>query len=92
MRCPNCGNDQQSVFVKPERFSDHDLRTAQCSQCGMQMEMITRIKSVYVFNPVTEEREPVPLDLFHRDDFRSVLRGDKPHPAKTAFDREHGDA
>lgn len=92
MQCPNCENDQQNVLVKPERFTDHDLRTAQCAQCGMQFELITRIKSVYVFNPVTEERESVSLDRFARDDFKAILRGDKPHPAKVSFDREHGHA
>ena len=91
MECPNCGNDQQQVFVKPVRFKDHDIRTAQCRQCGVQMEIISTIKGLYVFNPVTEEREFVSFTRFVSEDFRAVTRGHKPHPAQVAFEREHGD-
>lgn len=92
MHCPNCSHDHQAVFVKPERFPTHDLRTAQCSQCGTQMELMTTIKTVYVFNPITEEREAISLERFTADDFPAVLRGDKAHPAKAEFQKEHGDA
>ncbi len=56
------------------------------------MELMTTIKTVYVFNPITEEREAISLDRFKEDDFPAVLRGDKLHPAKLKFQQEHGDA
>lgn len=92
MHCPNCNHDSHAVFQKPDRFPDHDLRTAQCAQCGLQLELITRIKSVYVFNPVTEERESIPLERFISDDYRSVMRHEKQHPAIQRFREEHGNA
>lgn len=91
MICPNCNHDHQNVTFKPDRFPDHDLRTAQCSQCGIQMEWITRVRGIYVFNPVTEEREFVSIERFIAEDFPAVLRGRKKHPALIAFEREHGD-
>ncbi len=90
MDCPNCGHERQNVTFNPERFRDHDLRTAQCSQCGVQIETITTVRGVFVFNPVTEEREFVSLERFMKENFRDVLRGKIPHPARTAWEREHG--
>ena len=55
-------------------------------------ELVTTIKTVYVFNPVTEEREAISLDRFKSEDFPAVLRGDKKHPAKLRFEKEHGNA
>lgn len=81
MHCPLCGSSEHDVLKKPERFAQYDVRLTQCRQCGIQFDQRSVIEAVYVLNPVTEERERVPLDKFHKNSYRDYLRNTGTHPA-----------
>lgn len=90
MTCPNCKNDRILFPRAPQRFSAHDERIGECTQCRFQLRVRSVVEAVMVFNPVNEEAEWIAIDKFKADGYGEVVRGLKQHPAQVSFNREHG--